>query len=105
MELPVMLSGKIHASMRQNTTNCGGPEPALRGNLVGNIPQQDTAFPPQKLCYLLYYAFKTELQYKWDTVNLKSTILVRGKLCFVTVAFMFRGAGNRHFPNGTHTLT
>lgn len=54
MELPVMLSGKTHASIRQSTDNNREPEPALRDNLVGKIPQKDTAFPPCKLSYLLY---------------------------------------------------
>lgn len=94
----MLVSGRVPIKTR-------GLEPALRDNLVGKIPQKDTTFPPQKLSCLLYYAFKTELQYKWVRVNLKSTILPRDKLCFVTVVFMFHAVGNRHFPNYTHTLT
>lgn len=94
----MLVSGRVPDNNRE-------PEPALRDNLVGKIPQKDTAFPPCKLSYLLYYAFKTELQYKWVRVNLKSAIFLRGKLCFVTVAFMFHAVGNRHFPNYTHPPT
>lgn len=98
-----MLSDKIQPSIRQSTNNDRGPEPALRDNLAGKIPQKDTAFPPQKLSYLLYYAFKTELRYKWVRVNLKSTVFLKGNcalsqqhLCFMEWATGTSQITHRH---------